>query len=261
MVDPFGRTDTTTYRTEDNSGTEHVANIFLTSIENFLKDKSNFTDVEKTGMDYILNEYRNIKDRENLCKVLSKQHLEKESQLVENEYSILCQKGFEVAEQDIGPLFLYELIIFILHSYGKRSFQDTFGKSAPNTTKHYLSVAYILSNTITPGHIDLFERHDETLVRPNRFQLIIDLFLYVWTRISYLFTRNLEHWNFHLNSLSTILIERSLLKLRRKALTDEDVNVSTIIRDIDICKERLKETKHYLEFGVFKVDTKLLILI
>lgn len=245
--DPFVRNDTN-YKTEDNYGIQQVANMILTSIECFLKQKSNITAVENVGIDYLLNKYRNIKDRENLCKVLSKQQLEKESQLVEAEYKILCQKNLAVPQKDIGPLFLYELVILTLHSYGKMSLRSD--NPSPNF-ENYLRVAYILSNTITPGHIDLFE-NDKIYTRPNRFQDFIDFFLYVWTRISYLWTRNTQLRNFNLNSLSIILTERSLLKLKR---TDEEA-ASTLIKYIDVCKKRLNETTHYLEFGVFKVDTE-----
>lgn len=193
-----------------------------TAIVNFISNAKQMSSVKQVSEDYVLNKYRNAQDVGVLSKLLGKQKLSENSHLTKSEYFDLSKKGLAISFELLSEEFVFELVISVLHTYGRRLFYLT-DDSDTHTAKLYFS------------HLCVARKLSE---------------------IKYLKEKDNEKECLKLNRLSFMLTERSEIQsVIDFPCTQSEVDSSTLtcLNDyISVCESRLNETVYYLEFGVLK---------
>ncbi|CAG2185105.1 unnamed protein product [Mytilus edulis] len=178
-----------------------------------LRRKKHLYSVKNVSDDYVINKYRNAEDAKILSRLLEKQELAETTHLIKDEYVQLSHRGYAVPLKLISKEFLFELVISVLHTYGRRLFYlpDKKDIQTAQTFLSYLAVAHELSKMVSG-----IENSDK-------------------------------------DRLSSVLIERSVIQSVYFLCRKTEVNASTLNDFISICKSRLTKIVNYFEFDVLKV--------
>ncbi|VDI74037.1 Hypothetical predicted protein [Mytilus galloprovincialis] len=184
------------------------------SIVDFINNTKHLYSVQNVSEDYVINKYRNADDVKILSRLLEKQELAETTHLIKDEYVQLSHRGYAVPLEWLSKEFLFELVISILHTYGRRLFylSDKRDIQTAQIFFSYLAVAHELSKMVTG-----IENSDK-------------------------------------DRLSSVLTERSVIQSVLNFLCRKiEVHASTLNDYISICKSRLTKIVNYFEFGVLKI--------
>ncbi|CAC5368434.1 unnamed protein product [Mytilus coruscus] len=116
------------------------------AILSFIQNRDQMEVVENVAKQFLLYKNRNMADVELLRSKLGKKNLEMGSKLTEDEYKKLCEEGFAIPNDYLGPFFVYEIVTSVLYTYGKRMFYLP-GSSKHNEARYfcvYLYIAHLL---------------------------------------------------------------------------------------------------------------------
>ncbi|XP_052090140.1 uncharacterized protein LOC127726712 [Mytilus californianus] len=202
---------------------EKTKELFSTIVD-FINNAKQLPSVKKVSEEYVINKYRNAQDAEVLSRLLKKQELAETTHLIKDEYVQLSHRGYAVPLEGLSKEFLFELIISVLHTYGRRLFYlpDDRDIQTAKIFFSYLSVANELSKMkyISENHLSFGSEQGKS----------------------------------DIDRLSSVLTERSKIQSVLDFLCNErEVDASTLNDYISICKSRLTERVNYYEFGVLKV--------
>ncbi|XP_076079735.1 uncharacterized protein LOC143049857 [Mytilus galloprovincialis] len=196
-------------------------------IDEFIKKANHLPSVKHLSEDYVINRYRNAEDVEVLSRLLEKQKLAETTHLVKDEYVQLSRRGYAVPLEWLNTEFLFELVISVLHTYGRRLlyFSDNRDIKTAKIFFSYLAVANDLS---------------KMFIKENQLQNF-----------------GSDNGKSNTDRLSSVLTERSVIQsVLHWFCKEREIDTggtSTLNNCISICKSRLIEVVNYFEFGVFKV--------
>lgn len=184
------------------------------AIVDFISNTNHLYSIKNVSEDYVINKYRNAEDVNMLSRLLEKHYLEESTHLIKNEYVQLSHSGYAVPLEGLSEEFVFELVISVLHTYGRRLFY------LPD--KRDIQTAQIFFSYLAVGH---------------------ELSKYIS-----------ENEDSDIDRLSSVLTERSVIQSVLHFLCRiTEVHASTLNDYISVCKGRLHERVNYFEFGVLKV--------
>ena len=121
---------------------ECTAKMFQQSITFLEKEERDC--LRKIAKDCLLNKHRVATDLRAIQKELKKEELEDEPKLTEPEYEELMKSSFAISETHLAILFLFEIVISTMYTYGRRLFYlGKYGNDLENTKKNFILHLYI----------------------------------------------------------------------------------------------------------------------
>ncbi|XP_052088263.1 uncharacterized protein LOC127725374 [Mytilus californianus] len=229
------------------------------AIVSFIQSTDQIDVVEKVAKQFLLYKNRNMADVELLRSKLGKRNLETGPKLSEDEYKKLCEEGFAIPEDYLGPIFVYEIVTSVLYTCGRRMFY------LPGSSKHkearyfcvYLYIAHLLPTYLCynkAGEMtNLLIKKSSELPQVMGEQNINDDFVANTIRHPADTYSDLKTFNI----LSTMLTERSVIQSTMDpTLAFNEPSSEVLKKNLAICEARFYEKKHYMEFGILKMSTE-----
>lgn len=129
------------------------ANLIFQKVKEQMAVPENYAVLQKLAKHMVLNKYRAKGHIEILQRYLGRD-LEEEYTLTESEYRQLRDKHLAFPEDDLGHMFLFELIIQVFYTFGRRIFYlgDAFERSVARLFSSYLFLAHALSKAVAEQH-------------------------------------------------------------------------------------------------------------
>jgi hypothetical protein len=127
----------------------YKANLIFQKLKEQMAVPENYEVLRKLAKHMVLNKYRTKGHIEILQRYLG-HDLEEEYSLTESEYRRLRDKQLAFPEDDLGHMFLFELIIQVFYTFGRRIFYlgDAYDKSIARIFSSYLFLAHALSKVV-----------------------------------------------------------------------------------------------------------------
>ncbi|CAC5419032.1 unnamed protein product [Mytilus coruscus] len=128
---------------------EEEADIIFKQIKVQICDNDKHALLCKMAKQVALNKYRGQDHIKKLEEYLEDE-LEEEYRLTEREYKDLCKQHLALPEDQIGGIFLFELVLQVFYTYGRRIFYlgDAFQKDVARSFTHSLFLAKALGQRI-----------------------------------------------------------------------------------------------------------------
>lgn len=128
----------------DSEGT-----IIFEKLQEKMSDPVNKELLDQMAKQFLLNKYRGH-DHIALLQGYIEDELEEEYILTKTEYQQLRERELTIPEDQLGVMFLYEVVLQVFYTFGRRVFYlgDGFEKGIARTFSHYLFLAHALGKKI-----------------------------------------------------------------------------------------------------------------
>ncbi|XP_076076850.1 uncharacterized protein LOC143047605 isoform X1 [Mytilus galloprovincialis] len=128
---------------------EEEADIIFKQIKAQIGDHEKNALLCKMAKQFALNKYRG-QDHLKKLELYLEAELEEEYRLTEKEYNALCKQHLALPEDQLGGIFLFELVLQVFYTYGRRIFYlgDAFDKDLARSFAHSLFLAKALGHRI-----------------------------------------------------------------------------------------------------------------
>lgn len=125
------------------------ATILFEKLQEKMSDPVNKELLDKMAKQFLLNKYRGH-DHIALLQGYIEDELEEEYILTEMEYQQLRERELTIPEDQLGVMFLYEVVLQVFYTFGRRVFYlgDGFEKKIAGIFSHYLFLAHALGKKI-----------------------------------------------------------------------------------------------------------------
>ena len=136
------------HKTWENFADSEVTRIFE-KLQEKMSDPVNKELLDQMAKQFLLNKYRGH-DHIALLQGYIEDELEEEYILTEMEYQQLRKRELTIPEDQLGVMFLYEVVLQVFYTFGRRVFYlgDGFEKGIARTFSHYLFLARALGKKI-----------------------------------------------------------------------------------------------------------------
>jgi hypothetical protein len=127
----------------------HKANLIVQKVKEQMAVPENYEVLQKLAKHMVLNKYR-AKDHIEILQRYLGHDLKEEYILTESEYRRLRDKQLAFPEDDLGQMFLFELIIQVFYTFGRRIFYlgDAYERSIARIFSSDLFLAHALSKVV-----------------------------------------------------------------------------------------------------------------
>ncbi|CAC5393383.1 unnamed protein product [Mytilus coruscus] len=229
------------------------------AILTFIQSRDRMEVVQNVAKQFLLYKNRNMADVELLRSKLGKKNLEMGPKLLKDDYKKLCEEGFAIPDDYLGPFFVYEIVTSVLYTYGRRMFY------LPGSSKHkearyfcvYLYIAHLLPTFLSYNQAgemkNLQIEKSSELPQVMGDQSINDESVGNTIRHPTDTYSDLKTYNI----LSTMLTERSVIQSTMDpTLAFNEPSSEVLKQNLSVCEARFYERKHYMEFGILKMSTE-----